>query len=310
MARTVEPVGTDENPPVKRRRESLVPPAVPAPAAPQQAPAPPRPDTSVPTDQVAPNPFNDRAIVADSPEVIEMADSIEARGQIQASPVVTRAAFLAIFPECEAEIGVAIYVQAGGGVRLAACRSLRREIRIDVNDRHAKSRVEFLAVGTEENLKRSNPNAIEIARGVQRLVGEFDGNQSAAGRQLKKSPAWVSQQLNLLRLADEAQQLVAVNRVPVREVRGSLYQRPVVEQIATIEEIIRIRAAKEKASTDEETTGDVADATKVHRPVSRGTLVEKAIRRLGTTPIAIGQTLRGQLSRADREILAEELLRD
>jgi len=271
--------------------------------------------TGVSTDVVAANPLNKRVVDPESEDVRGLATSIDQHGQLEASAVVTRAAFLAIFPEYERDIGPAVYVQVTGEQRLEACRRIGRDIEIAVKDHLAATRSGFAAATVEENLKRKNLNAVEEAHAVAQVVQECDNNQAAAARQLGYTRAWVNQRLNLLKLSPAVQQLIQVKRVPVRQVRGNLWKNSHEEQLAILTRLIAARDALTPVDDDD------SEAAGEPKPKQAATVrpspIVRAIRRLGVALAQGGKaqaeataTLRSQLNMDARRALAEELLRE
>ena len=305
--RRLDPVGADDNPPIRRRREPLVPSAH---VITHEAETSRDNAEHVDTDVIAPNPLNKRVITPTSPKVLKMRDSIELHSQLEASTVASRKAFLAIYPEFERAIGpTAIYVQVTGGQRLMACTLLGRKLKISVNDQLASDRARWVAATAEENLGRDALNAIEEAATVAQLVEECGNNQSEAARRLGVTQPWVHQQLNLLKLAPAVQEVIRDHDVPVRHVRGTLYKESPETQMATVLRVVKVRQGAESAITaviDQ-------DGQPVPVPQQRDRLprVVAAVRRLAKTPAEeLGATLRAELPVDYRKALAAELLRE
>jgi len=203
------------------------------------APAQPAQVTSAPVDTVAANPLNDRT---DYSGVPDLKADIEARGQMSACSVVTREAFLAIYPpgrtdevrgrtiEPAAEIGDSAYIVVGGSQRRLAVREIAKQrtsgvddgpipaLKIDVQDHLAVDRGEFLAATTAENLKRKDPNPMETAWAIRRLSREL-GSDMKAGEKLGLSGPVTSQRLSLFNLSDQLQALVEDGTIPYRIAR-------------------------------------------------------------------------------------------
>ncbi len=261
------------------------------------------PADAVDVDKVAPNPLNPRIVDPQSRAVRRIRDSIAEIGQIQPSTVVTRRAFLAIHSEHESTIGDADFVQVVGGQRRAAVAQLQRSLKVVVDDELAATRARFLAATLAENLDRQNLNAVEEARGVEYMVTEC-GSGKAAAEQLRRTTAWVTQRLNLLKLIPEVQAALVdeddEQRLPLRVVRD-WHTLGTPEQLT---ELARWRRRLTAVNREEE----AKPALQV--PVQRVSRVVAALRRLGATPAEIGATLRAEMSIEDRRALAEELLRE
>lgn len=273
--------------------------------------SPPGADRSVPLGQVAPNPRNPRDVHAQPEKIAALAESIQRNGQLQPCTVVTRPAFLAIFPEHLDGIGEARFVQVTGGRRHAAITLHGLPtIKISVDDGVASSRAAFLAATTAENIDREDYDVIEEATAVQDIVREA-GSGKAAAEQLGRTAPWVTQRLNLLKLEPELQAALR-SGMPVREARD-LHSRPREGQLAALQEWQRALAARDRADdarlgAAEE--GQPDDGISDRPPRPRRTRIAVAIERLGGTPAAIALSLRAELSLDDRHALAAELLRE
>jgi ParB family chromosome partitioning protein len=216
------------------------------PAAPAKVPVFTKaaPSRTVPLEDVAPNPLNKRVIT--NAIATDMADSLAEHGQLASSVVVTRKAFLTIFPEHEETIGSkAKYVQITGGCRLAGYgllnerekgkRATPRGIEVQIKDDRAADKLTFLAATAAENLDRNNLNPIEEALAIAAMV-EVDGvNQKMVAEKLKRTPPWVTQRMNLLKLLPELQQLVVTEELIVSVAR-EIGRLPQDEQMKAYEQ--------------------------------------------------------------------------
>ncbi len=260
------------------------------------------PARAVRTDQVAPNPHNTRVITEQ--DAIAMAASLTEHGQLQACVVVNRAAFLALWPDCEREIGSCQYVQVTGGRRLAgALRAKRLTIDVQVKDALAESRAKFLAATAAENLDRENLNPIDEAGAVRKLVEEC-GSQKSAAERLGRSAPWVHQRLNLLNLTDELQQLVRAGAMPVhvgREI-GRLSQD---EQTAAWQ---AAQVQQPSASADED-AGGRGGRSPASTERGRPDAYAGAIKRLGGSGPKIAESLFERLDADEIKALMSELRR-
>lgn len=285
------------------------PAAAPAPV-PAQATAPPETpaerDTVMakPISQVAANPLNTRDLDARPEKLAELRASIAEHGQLQPCAAVTRAAFLAIFPEYEPTVGQAVYVQVPGGRRrLALLAEGKPTIDIVVRDSLATSRAAFIAATAAENLDRDDLDPVEEARTVRQLIAEL-GTGEAVAAQLHRTGGWVSQRKNLLRLAPEVQEALRASqedqRLPLREVR-EWHNWPVPEQLTALAEWRRRRGFTAVKPDGEPESRE---------PRARVSRIAAAVRRLGGTPVEIAASLRAELADEDRRALAKELLRD
>ena len=270
-----------------------------------------RADEAVPVGLVAANPLNSREVDARPDKVTKLGQSIAENGQLQPSAVVTREAFLNIFPEYEKEIGRARWVQITGARRRAAI--LERGLpTIDIvvkNDR-AQSRQAFVAATAAENLDRENYDPIEEAKAVQHLVTEF-GTVRAVAAHMGRSPGWVTQRTNLLKLHPEVQAALRVDddedddaglkRLPLRDVR-TWHDLAPAAQLKELE----LWRRKNAVTTAGESGASKPTANSTQTRLSR---TAAAIRKLGSNPVEIATTLRAELPPDELHALAQELLR-
>ena len=263
-------------------------------------------------DDVAFNPLNTRDLTSPRTraKIGDIAKSMKLHGQLASCAVVHRESFLGIFPEYETQIGIASFVQVNGACRRAAAiESGRPDLKIDVMDELAASRQAFLGATSAENIDRGDYDPIEEALAVELLVKEC-GSGTDAAAQLAKTPAWVTQRRNLLKLEPEVQTELRSGALPLRTVRdwhkaadGSV-PAPREEQLAKLEDWRR-------AKTPEVAVVDPADGDpgapeeeqpKPARPTSataRPSRTAAAIQRLGGTPPKIAQSLRSELTVED-----------
>lgn len=271
-------------------------------------------------EQIAPNPLNTRTIDLDSESIQEIAASMRLHGQLEPCAVVSRMAFVATFPEFREAVGEAAYVQVSGGRRRAAVMVLDRDghlestgLDITVKNDLAASRDIFVAATAAENLDRRNYDPMEEAHAVAHVVREA-GKQEAAAERLGRSPGWVTQRLNLLKLEEPLQRAIAANEVPLREARR-LHTLSPQEQLAVLEEL-RTGARSDDRALAPDVPDTTAQLTKGAGPTSpqpsngpklRATRVAAAIQRLGGTPSKMAESLLGELPRDSVEQLIDEL---
>ncbi len=264
-------------------------------------------------EQVAANPLNTRDVHAQRAKIAELAQSIRLNGQLQPCTVVTRGAFVAIFPEHTAAVQDSAYVQVTGGRRRAAILEVGlATIDIAVKDGVASSRASFLSATAAENLDRENYDPIEEALTVQLLVQECGSGRDAA-QQLSRTAPWVSQRLNLLKLEPELQAALRAGDMPLREGR-QLHRCSREEQLAALGAWRKLAASRQRTDDAREAGRDDA-SDNVGDERGRGARrrasgVAAAIRKLGDTPTKIAETLRAELSPDDWAALVGEVLRD
>jgi ParB/RepB/Spo0J family partition protein len=182
-----------------------------------------------PINDVAPNPWNTRDVKLRPQKIKELAASMQRLGkQLQTCPVVTREAYLRIFPAADypaqaAAVGSAPYVQVPGARRRAALQHLSwPTIRIEVDDSLAQSQEKFIDATHSENDDREPLDPIEEARAIK-LEVDFSPSVAAVARKRKCSDAVIFQKLHLLELHPEVQDAIRADaptpRLPVGEVR-------------------------------------------------------------------------------------------
>lgn len=243
----------------------------------------------VPLPQLALNPYNKRVLGARPDAIAELADSMRINGQLQPCAVVTRAAFRRIFPDDDAQLGRAAFVQVTGARRYLAAQQLRWEaIEAVIKDDLASSALRFLSATAAENLDRRDFDPVEEAEQVQ-LVVAAAGSGQAAAENLQRSPGWVSQRLNLLKLAAELHAALRAGDIALREVR-TLHTLDHAAQLAALH---RFTAVKRRGASGTDGEGS---STSAAAPADRPTPAARAIRRLGGTPDKIATALRAELA--------------
>ena len=238
-----------------------------SPAAP---PAPPR----VPLSDLTANPRNPREDLGDLAALSSIADI-----QLQPVTVVTRAAYLTLYPDDDIDTR---FVVINGCRRLAAAREYgRSELDISVNDVVARDRVTLISASIAENVDREDFDVIEEAKAVKLLVEEC-GRADQAAERLHKTKGWVSQRLALLQLAPELQAALRRGELAIREAR-TLARVPLEEQVR------RWREAQER-DRDKDPTGRPGD----RRP-SPSRAITAALTKFDTEPTLLATALRDQL---------------
>ncbi|MDO4997951.1 MAG: ParB/RepB/Spo0J family partition protein [Neisseria sp.] len=152
----------------------------------------------------------------------ELADSIKAQGVIQ--PVIVR------------EYGLSQYELIAGERRwrasqLAGLSEIPVVIR-SISDEDA------LAVGLIENLQRENLNPIEEARGLKRLVDEFQLTHETIAQAVGKSRSAISNSLRLLALPEPIQNMLYERRLEMGHGRA-LLTLPVVKQLELAQKAVK-----------------------------------------------------------------------
>ncbi|ART74406.1 hypothetical protein BTO20_37970 (plasmid) [Mycobacterium dioxanotrophicus] len=167
--------------------------------------------SSVPTAELIPNPRNPRDTVGDLEDLASIVDI-----QLQPAAVVTRAAYLRLYPDDEI---TANWVVINGCRRLAAAEKYGKDtLEIVVKDELARDRATLIAAAIRENVERVDFDVIEEAHAVQSLVDECGSGREAAKR-LGKSEGWITQRRALLELAPEIQEKMRAGEIAVRHAR-------------------------------------------------------------------------------------------
>ncbi|MEU8529536.1 plasmid partitioning protein [Streptomyces sp. NPDC048629] len=175
-------------------------------------------------DRVSPTPLNPRRNFGTDEDKTRFGEEL-GEAQLSACVVITRAAYLKLWPEHSTRIAEADFVLVNGERRYQSARHVGLEaLDFVVRDDLAASREDFIDHLLAENLEREDFDVIERARGVQQMVDicaedAAHGSKSRAAARLKKSPGWVTQQLALLTLPDEIQQLLSSGKLPERDGR-------------------------------------------------------------------------------------------
>ncbi|MGX1840549.1 ParB/RepB/Spo0J family partition protein [Streptomyces diastaticus] len=140
--------------------------------------------------------------------------------QLQPAVVVSRAAYLKLWPDEAESVGNTPYVIANGERRFRASKAVGLEtLNVVHNEAVAASRADFLDAVLSENNDREDLDPIERALGIETMVKELGGADKVA-EHYGKSKGWVSQQRALLKLAPDLQELVSAGEMPIRVARS------------------------------------------------------------------------------------------
>lgn len=198
------------------------------------------PSRAAPLTDLTPNPHNPREDLGDLSGLESIADM-----QLQPATVVTKAAYLALYPEDSISTR---FVVINGCRRLAAAHKYgRADLAIVVNDEIARDRATLISASIAENVDRQDFDVIEEAKAVEALVQEC-GNAVDAANRLRKTPAWVSQRRALLALAPQLRTALRRGELAIREARN-LARVPLEQQV------VRWQAAQDKKNDDSEPNG-------------------------------------------------------
>ncbi|WP_328856625.1 ParB/RepB/Spo0J family partition protein [Williamsia herbipolensis] len=223
---------------------------------------------NVPLGQLVANPRNPRAEVGNLEDLATIVDR-----QLQPGTVVSRAAWLALWPDAS-QLGAARWVVVNGCRRLAACHHYRRAgMDVVIRDSIAGSKDTVLWAAIVENIDRQDFDVLEEANAVELLVTET-GSATAAAQRLGRSPGWISQRRALLKLAPGLQQALRKGELAVRLAR-SLAQVPLAQQVDAW------RKAQDRRGVDREVPGAADVATE---PVTPATVMSRAFRKVKAQP--------------------------
>ena len=144
------------------------------------------------------NKFQPRKIF-DEDSLIELTNSIKERGIIQ--PIIVRKA---------SEDSAKYEIIAGERRWLAAQKAGLHEVPVVITDVDDLKSLEFAIV---ENVQRNDLNAIEEARGYQRLIEEFSYDQERVAQFIGKSRSHIANFLRLLGLPETVLKLIETQKL-------------------------------------------------------------------------------------------------
>lgn len=202
---------------------------------------------SLPLGKLVPTRFNPRRRFGTEEELREFGQKL-AKEQLQPAVVVSRAAYLKLWPGEAEHVGDASYVIANGERRYRASLLVGRPaLEVVHKEDVAASRAAFLDAVQSENNDRQDLDPIERALGIDIMVTELGGADQVAVY-YGKTKGWVSQQRKLLRLTPALQDLVSSAEMPVRVAREIAGLPPDVQATAWEEELERRRLEKKAAA--------------------------------------------------------------
>jgi ParB family chromosome partitioning protein len=172
----------------------------------------------VPLTRIAPNLVNPRVDFGTREELVDFGKSLKRR-QNQACPVVTKKAYLKLWPDHAGKIGKVDVVLVSGERRFRAATVVELAgLDCVINDDFAASRKAFMEAVVSENVDRQNFDAIEEAYAVRSLVREFGSNRAVA-QHFERVDGWVTQRILLTHLAPPIQDLVRKKAMPLEVAR-------------------------------------------------------------------------------------------
>ncbi|MEV6124757.1 plasmid partitioning protein [Streptomyces sp. NPDC052077] len=259
--------------------------------------------------EVSPTPLNPRRNFGTAEDKTRFGEELR-QAQLAACVAVTRAAYLALWPDHEDRIGDADHVLVNGERRFHSAVHVGLEaLDFVVRDDLAASREGFINHLLKENLEREDFDVIERARGVEQLVavcaeaGER-GARSRAAEQLRKDRSWVTNQLVLLDLPAELQAMLSAGSLPERDGRtlaryakenpeldaaallDHLKAAKEAAAVAKAEERLRLRAAIPDGEERGSLSADNKPAGQEQPPAVDAQLVESAASRQGKSSLS------------------------
>jgi ParB family chromosome partitioning protein len=172
----------------------------------------------VPLSRLSRNLVNPRKDFGTKDDLLDLGKSL-ARRQNQPCPVVSRSAYLKLWPEHADLVGKVDYVLVSGERRFRAATEVGlHSLDCVVNDDFARDRKTFMEAVVSENVDRQNFDAIEEAFAVQALVTEFGSNRAVA-QHFERADGWVTQRIYLTHLAPIVQDMVRQKIMPLDAAR-------------------------------------------------------------------------------------------
>ncbi|MGI5532541.1 ParB/RepB/Spo0J family partition protein [Streptomyces syringium] len=173
----------------------------------------------VPVARIAPNLVNPRTNFGTEEELQDLGKSLQRR-QVQAVLVVTRAAYLKLWPDNAEKIGNVDVVIVSGERRYRAAKAVAMpSLDCVINDDVAESRKTFIEAVVSENVDRANFDPIEEAYAIEALVAEF-GTGRAVAQHFERADGWVTQRRLLTHLVPVLQDQVRQRTMPVEVARN------------------------------------------------------------------------------------------
>ncbi|MFI1890591.1 ParB/RepB/Spo0J family partition protein [Streptomyces jumonjinensis] len=196
---------------------------------------------TLPLEKLVPTRFNPRRNFGSEGDLRDFGEKLRRR-QLQPAVVVSRSAYLRLWPEEAEHIGPASFVIANGERRYRGSLAAgMTTLNVVHNEDVANSRADFLDAILSENNDREDLDPIERAIGIETMVVQLGGADKVA-QHYEKSKGWVSQQRKLLALTPELQALVSSGEIPIRVARD-IAGLPAAEQAAAWSEEQQRRAA-------------------------------------------------------------------
>ncbi|MER2087582.1 ParB/RepB/Spo0J family partition protein [Rhodococcus sp. (in: high G+C Gram-positive bacteria)] len=241
----------------------------------------------VPLADLVGNPRNPRRRMGDLADLSTIAER-----QLQPGVVITKAAWLTIFPADAKLVGAARYIVVNGNRRLAASKKFGRAgMDVIVRDSIATSSESILEAAIIENIGRRDFDVLEEAEAVEALVAEC-GSADAAAERLGRSKGWVSQRRALLKLTPELQEKLRAGEIAIRLAR-SLAQVPFEGQVRAWR-VAQERAEKQAAEKGSDDGASAGESTEISSAAATVKAVRslRSLRKEGVHPELLAGALR------------------
>lgn len=218
----------------------------------------------LPIEFLRPNPRNPRTTFREE-DLAELAASIREKGVIQ--PIVVRAI---------AGVADAYEIIAGERRWRAAQMASLADVPVVIHEADDKEALELAII---ENVQRADLNAIEEAKGYERLGAEFGYAHSEIAKIIGKSRPHVANTIRLLNLPEEARKLVGEGAISAGHARALLavadpaaVARKIVEQGLTVRDVERLAQQQAKPASrpgrDHSRAGKDADTRAIEKTLS------------------------------------------
>ncbi|RYB04003.1 ParB/RepB/Spo0J family partition protein [Lichenibacterium ramalinae] len=208
---------------------------------------------------VKPNPHNPRRSFLDE-DLQDLSNSIREKGIIQ--PIVVRPA-----PGRGGDFEIIAGERRWRAAQAAGLADVPVVV-VEVDDKEA------LELAIIENVQRADLNAIEEARGYDRLAREFGYSQTDLARIIGKSRSHVANMLRLLKLPGSVEAMVvdgSISAGHARALLGFADPEPVARRIVAkglnVREVEKLAQARQKASADAAAPAEAAPAATPRRGV-------------------------------------------
>ncbi len=252
----------------------------------------PRGQRKAPIEFLRPNPRNPRSLFREA-DLADLTNSIREKGVIQ--PIVVRA-----IP------GVADAYEIIAGERRwrAAQAAGLAEVPIVIHEADDREALELAII---ENVQRADLNAIEEAKGYERLGSEFGYSQSDVAKIIGKSRSHVANTLRLLNLPESAKALVRDGAISAGHARALLavenpeaVARRIVEEGLTVRDVEALAQAAQQA-------GDASESRPSRKPKSEKDANTRALEKTLCDALGMAVEIKNQGERGEIRIRFQSL---